>query len=80
MVIDSNLGYLMTVREVSTILHVHPNTLRRWADQGMIKSYRISRRGDRRFKRNDVDRFLAELNQNSSKMNTQFVADVNIQL
>jgi excisionase family DNA binding protein len=63
MIKDVNLGPMMTVREVSKILHVHSNTLRRWSDQGIIKSYRISSRGDRRFKREDVLNYLAELNQ-----------------
>jgi excisionase family DNA binding protein len=51
---------LLTVSEVSVMLHVHPNTLRRWSEQGKIPSYRISPRGDRRFKFSDVTRFLVE--------------------
>lgn len=62
MVIDNQLGSLMTVREVAKLLHIHNNTVRRWSDQGMIKTYRISRRGDRRFKREDILRFLTESN------------------
>jgi len=53
---------MMTVTEVSRILHIHPNTLRRWSDQGIIKSYCITPRGDRRFISRDIDRFLAEMN------------------
>ena len=53
---------MLTVREVAKLLHVHSNTLRRWADQGLIKAYRITSRGDRRFRRDDIARFLAELN------------------
>ncbi len=52
----------LTVAEVSKILHIHPNTLRRWADEGKIDSYRITLRGDRRFKPSDVSSFLTELN------------------
>jgi len=51
---------LLTVREVSQILHVHSNTLRRWSDQGIIKAYRIGPRGDRRFKQEDIDLLLLE--------------------
>ena len=47
-------GAMLTIREVSQILHVHSNTLRRWSDQGIIKAYRIGPRGDRRFKRADI--------------------------
>jgi len=56
-----HLEELMTVREVAGLLHVHPNTLRRWSSSGRIRAYRISARGDRRFRREEVIRFLAEL-------------------
>jgi len=53
---------MLTVREVAQILHVHSNTVRRWSDDGRIRSYRISSRGDRRFKPGDIARYIAELN------------------
>ena len=58
MVIDNRVDPLLTVREVAQLLHIHNNTVRRWSDQGIIRTYRISRRGDRRFKREDINRFL----------------------
>ncbi len=51
---------MLTVREVSQILHVHSNTLRRWSDLGLIKAYRIGPRGDRRFKQEDITLMLLE--------------------
>ena len=62
---NSELGPLLTVREVARLLHVHSNTVRRWSDQGLLRSYRISRRGDRRFRREDITHFVAELTTNS---------------
>ena len=56
-----HIDELMTIREVAQLLHVHPNTLRRWSSNGRITAYRITSRGDRRFKREEVARFLAEL-------------------
>jgi len=56
---------MLTVREVARLLHVHPNTLRRWSNNGRIRAYRITPRGDRRFKREEIVRFLAELNGHS---------------
>jgi len=53
---------MLTVREVARLLYVHPNTLRRWSNNGRIKVYRITARGDRRYKREEIARFLAELN------------------
>lgn len=41
-------GSMLTVREVSQLLHVHSNTVRRWTDKGMIRAYRIGPRGDRK--------------------------------
>ena len=61
MIGDNRVGPMLTVREVARLLHVHSNTVRRWSDRGLIRAYRISRRGDRRFRREDIARFLAEL-------------------
>ena len=66
MVNDSQLGPMLTVREVARLLHIHSNTVRRWSNQGIIRAYRITRRGDRRFKREDITHFLTELNTNTS--------------
>ena len=58
---------LLTVREVARLLNIHVNTVRRWGDQGILRAYRITSRGDRRFKREDINSFLAELNNNGAK-------------
>ncbi len=57
-----HMSDMLTVSEVARLLHVHPNTLRRWSNEGRIRAYRITPRGDRRFKREEIVRFLAELN------------------
>lgn len=62
MVENNRMDDMLTVREVARLLHIHPNTVRRWSDEGRIQSYRITARGDRRYKRGDIDRFVAELN------------------
>jgi excisionase family DNA binding protein len=65
MVIDNPTNNMMTVTEASKILHIHPDTLRRWSDKGAIKSYRVTSRGDRRFTTGNINQFLAEMsNQN----------------
>jgi excisionase family DNA binding protein len=53
---------MLTVKDVARLLNIHVNTARRWSDEGILKSYRITRRGDRRFKQEDIARFLAEYN------------------
>ena len=64
MVNYDRIGPMLNIKEVAQLLHVHSNTIRRWADQGLINAYRINRRGDRRFRREDIVNFLAELNEN----------------
>jgi excisionase family DNA binding protein len=50
---------MLTTSEVARILNVHINTVRRWSNQGNLTSYRIGSRGDRRFKKSDIDEFFA---------------------
>jgi excisionase family DNA binding protein len=59
---EEQIGNMLTVKEVAQLLHIHPNTLRRWSNRGRIRAYRITPRGDRRFRREEIARFLAELN------------------
>jgi len=64
MVGNNRMEPMLTVREVARLLNIHSNTVRRWSGRGIIRAYRISRRGDRRFRREDIAHFLAELNVN----------------
>ena len=50
---------MLTTAGVARLLHLHINTVRRWSDEGILKPYRIGRRGDRRFARKDVLSYLA---------------------
>jgi diguanylate cyclase (GGDEF)-like protein/excisionase family DNA binding protein len=51
---------LISVAQAAALLGVHPNTLRAWTDAGRLTAYRINARGDRRYRRVDVERLLAE--------------------
>jgi len=53
-------GALLTMAEVSRLLHVHANTVRRWSDLGIMKAYRIGPGHHRRFKADDLAAFLVE--------------------
>jgi excisionase family DNA binding protein len=57
---------MLTVKDVAQLLNIHVNTVRRWSDQNIIKSYRVTTRGDRRFKQEDIAHYLAELNEGRS--------------
>jgi excisionase family DNA binding protein len=56
---------MLTIREASRLLNVHTNTLRRWAEQGLVKAYRIGPRGDRRFRHKDIAALLMERTKHS---------------
>jgi excisionase family DNA binding protein len=51
---------MLTPRDVASLLSIDINTVRRWTNQGLLKAYRIGPRGDRRFRREDIDLFLSE--------------------
>jgi excisionase family DNA binding protein len=68
MVIRDEVMPMLTVKDVAVILNIHVNTVRRWSDQGILKSYRITSRGDRRFRQQDIASFLSIYNDfNSNK-------------
>jgi len=50
---------MLTTSDVARMLNVHINTVRRWSNQGALKTYRIGARGDRRFRREDIASFLS---------------------
>jgi excisionase family DNA binding protein len=65
-IVDENQrSRLLTIRQASRLLNVHPNTIRRWSDEGIIKSYRIGPRGDRRFRLEDVNRLIVGKTENN---------------
>jgi excisionase family DNA binding protein len=55
----TELGPLLTASEVAAMLHLHVNTVKRLGDRGELPFYRVSSRGDRRFRLEDVMEFLA---------------------
>ncbi len=48
------LQELLTLKQASELLKVHPNTLRAWDKKGILKAVRIGERGLRRYKREDL--------------------------
>ena len=51
-------GRMLTISEVAHLLGAHVNSVRRWADLGLLPSYRIGLRGDRRFRPDEISSFL----------------------
>lgn len=55
---DENLSEYLTLKQVSKLLKVHPNTLRNWDKNGTLKPIRIGERKIRRYKKEDIKKFL----------------------
>jgi len=62
----NNIDGMLTISEVAQLLNVHINTVRRWSNQGILKSYRIGSRGDRRFRQENIDSFLERWNKDTT--------------
>lgn len=63
------LPKLLGIKEVADILGVHPATLRRWDEKGILKAVRIGTRshpdnrkaiGDRRYRLEDIQEFIKD--------------------
>ena len=50
----NELGPMLTATEVAEMLHLHVNTVKRLGDRGELPFYRVCKRGDRRFRLDDV--------------------------
>lgn len=55
---NNEIEPMLTTSEVAHKLNLHINTIRRWSNQGIIKAYRIGSRGDRRFRKQDIDELI----------------------
>ena len=49
---------LLRASEAASLLSVHINTVRNWSNLGILPSFRIGPRGDRRFRKRDLMTFL----------------------
>jgi len=54
----SDLPDLLTIREVAELLRVSPLTIKRWGKKGKLPAIRINSRGDRRYKKEVINRLL----------------------
>lgn len=56
-IVPLNEKPVLRLSEAALLLGVHPNTARRWSNRGLLKSFRLPVRGDRRFLRSEVEKF-----------------------
>ena len=53
-----DLPDLLTISEVANILRVSPLTIKRWGKKGKLPAIRINSRGDRRYRKQVVQKLL----------------------
>ena len=51
---SKELTSLLTLKQASELLNCHPNTLCAWDKSGYLKAIRIGKRGDRRYKKEQI--------------------------
>jgi len=49
---------MLTIKEVASILNIHPNKVRRWEKKGLLKSYIIGPHRNIRFNQEDIFELL----------------------
>lgn len=53
---------LLTLKEASRILKVHPNTLRLWDKKRLLVAVRIGVKRARRYRKDDLEKFIKKNN------------------
>jgi len=51
---------LLKLSEAAEFLNVHPNTLRKWDNKGILKAVRFGQRKDRRYRKEDILKLVAK--------------------
>jgi len=49
---------ILTMKQACEVLNCHPNTLRNWDKDGTLVAIRFGKRGDRRYKKSDIEKLL----------------------
>lgn len=60
---EENSERLLTLAEVCELLQVCPNTLRNWDANGTLRATRIGVKRIRRYRKSDIDAFIAKNNE-----------------
>jgi type I restriction enzyme M protein len=58
---DPNEPKLLSIKQVSDIFGVHPDTLRNWEKDGILVPLRVGKRQDRRYRPEDIEAITAKM-------------------
>lgn len=67
------MGRRVRTKRACEILGCHPDTLRRWTDEGKFKVYRANDRANRRWDEDELLRYIGELNEEPTTNTTNNV-------
>jgi len=67
---------LLTLKEASEFLGCHPNTLRKWDKEKLLTAVRLGSRGDRRYKKEDIIKFVGKAGYVTSQKEASKVSEV----
>lgn len=59
---EKNMDELLTLKEASNVLKVHPNTLRDWDKKGILIAVRIGIKKSLRYRKEDIEKFIDKKN------------------
>jgi len=59
---NKDLPDILTLQQACEVLNCHSNTLRNWDNEGILKAIRFGKRGDRRYKKEDILNILEKNN------------------
>ena len=51
---------VLTLSKLASLIKVHQNTLRNWDRNGVLKAVHLGRRGDRRYRQDDIMIFIEQ--------------------
>jgi transcriptional repressor of dcmA and dcmR len=74
---ETKIDPMITLKEVADMLNVHPNTVRVWSNDGRLPCYRFGPRGDRRYRKSDVDLLINAARIDASQPLTPLPAEGN---
>lgn len=59
---NNDSSTLLTLQEAAEMLNLHPETLRRWDNSGKLPAVKVNDRGDRKYRKRDIEKLIATSN------------------